>query len=372
MVALGTTKSQDLELGALTYSGPVSELASNLEQAVRRHRVVGAVAGVSSRGDRAVAPAGLADVGTRQELTPDTVLRAASLTKTMVAAAVVLATRDDAGALDRPLLEWLPSTVRSRWRASPGLTLRQVLSHTSGLRDLDPVVLRDLGDGDDALPAAAAVVGARGQAFRPGSAWQYCNSGYWVAGAVLSAMRGRPFEDALREVVLDPAGMEHTGFVLPADSARGHRDGAVVVAEYQRARRPSGGVCTTAADVLSFGEFLLADRDLLERLATPVAWSLYGARYGLGLNLAGGMVFHDGNLDGYKARLLLAPAHGYAAVFLSNDAGADPAIDDVLGPELARATGVDLPWRRPSRRPVTAYAVVRLAVARVTAIVGRG
>jgi CubicO group peptidase (beta-lactamase class C family) len=341
-----------------------------LEQAVLRHRIVGAVAGVSDRGERAVAAAGLADVDTGRELIPDTVARAASLTKTMVAAAVVLATRGDAGALERPVLEWLPE-ARSTWRASPRLTMRHMLSHTSGLHRIDPVVLRELGEGDDALAGAVDVVGARGQAFRPGFAWEYCNPGFWLAGAILSAVCGRPFEDALRQVVFEPAGMRHTAFVLPDDAARGHRDGAVVVARYERARRPSGGVCTTAADLLSFGEFLLADTDLLARLATPVAWSMFGARYGLGLNIAGGMVFHDGDLDGYKARLLLAPAHGYAAAVLADDAGAAPVIDDVLGPELRRATGAGLPWLRPSRLPVAGYAMARLAMARAAAAAGR-
>jgi len=348
----------------------VSELASRLEQAVRRHHVVGAVAGVSDRGERTVAAAGFADVDTRRELTPDTVLRAASVTKTMVATATVLATRADAGALDRPVLEWLPA-ARSTWRASPRVTLRHMLSHTSGLHRIDPAVLGGLGEGDDALTGAVAVIGARGQAFRPGFAWEYCNPGFWLAGAVLSAVQEKPFEDALREVVFDPAGMGRTGFVLADDAARGHRDGAVVTAVYERARRPSGGVCTTAADVLSFGEFLLADPDLLARLGTPVAWSRFGTRYGLGLNLAGSMVFHDGDLDGYKARLLLAPAHGYAAVVLADDAGAAPVIDDVLGPELRRATGAGLPWLRPSRLPVAGYATARLAMARAAAAAGR-
>ena len=363
------TEGEAVPAGA-DYSGAVSELASRLAQAVRRHRVAGAVVGVSDRGDRAVAAAGLADLDTRRELTPDTVLRAASLTKTMVATAVVLATRDDAGALDRPILEWLPAARRS-WRASPRLTLRHVLSHTSGLPRPDPAVLREVGEGDDALGAAVAMVGALGQAFRPGSAWQYCNPGYWLAGAVLAAIRGRPFEDALREVLFDPAGMGRTGFVLPADSARGHRAGSVVVAAYERPRRPSGGVCTTAADVLAFAEFLLADPDLLTRLGTPVAWSLFGVKYGLGLNAAGGMLFHEGDLDGYKARLVLAPAQRYAAVVLANDAGAGPVIDEVLGAELRRATGAGLPWRRPSRVPVTAYAMARLGLARALALAGR-
>jgi D-alanyl-D-alanine carboxypeptidase len=352
------------------YSGAVSELASRLEQAVRRHRVVGAVAGVSDRGDRVVAAAGLADVDTRRELTPDTVLRAASLTKTMVATAVVLATGDDAGALDRPILEWLPAARRS-WRASPRLTLRHLLSHTSGLPRLEPDLLREVGEGDEALAAAVAVVGAHGQTFRPGSAWEYCNPGYWLAGAVLAAIRGRPFEDAMREVLLDPAGMPRTGFVLPTDGARGHRAGSVVVAVYERPRRPSGGVCTTATDMLSFAEFLLADPDLLAWLGTPVAWSLFGARYGLGLNIAGGALFHEGDMDGFKARLVVSPARRYAAVVLGNDAAAGPVIDEVLGAELVRATGAGLPWRRPSRVPVTAYAMARLGLARALGLAGR-
>jgi hypothetical protein len=123
-------------------------------------------------------------------------------------------------------------------------------------------------------------------------------------------------------------------------------------------------VCATVGDLLAFGDFLLGDPSLLATLRTPVAWSGFGARYGLGLNVAEPVLFHEGDTNGYKARLLLVPQRRLVAAVAANDAGAGPAIDDVLGPLLRRAAGTSLPWRRSGRYPVIAWSTARLAVAR--------
>jgi D-alanyl-D-alanine carboxypeptidase len=347
----------------------------DLGEVVARHGIVGAVAGVSHRGVRSVAAGGLAEAGgfaeaggrveaggrgaAGREMTVDTPVRIASITKPIVATAVVLAARSE---LDQPVRDRLPQ-LHDRWRVSPRLTLRHLLSHTSGLRRVDPDQLRDAGDGDDALLTGAGVVVANGHAFQPGAAWQYCNPGFWLAGAVLADIGGVSFEEMLSRTVLTPAGMDRTGFELPDGSARGHRNGEIMDPAYARARRPSGGLWSTVDDLLSFAEFVTADADLVATVSRSVAWSGFGARYGVGFGVAGPAILHDGDFDGFRAGLVIVPAQRFAAVVVSNDHSGDRVRAEVLRRELKRATGLAPPWRAPIRYPAMAYSTARLLVA---------
>jgi CubicO group peptidase (beta-lactamase class C family) len=332
----------------------------DVQEAVTRHGVTGAVAGVSYRGERSVAAGGLASAG--RKMTVDTPVRIASVTKPVVASALVLAMK---GVLDRPVLAQLPE-LRDQWRASARLTLRQLLGHTSGLRRLREERLGDAGEDDDAAMRGAAMVVRHGQSYRPGGAWQYCNPGFWLAGAVLARTGGGTFEEVLRTTVLDPAGMSRTTFDAPGDAARGHTDGQAVDLVYPRARRPSGGLWSTVDDLLSFAEFVVADDELVARVSRPVAWDGFGTRYGVGFEVAGPALLHDGDVPGFRARLVIVPERRYVAVVVCNDDAGVQLREQVHRRMLKDATGLAPPWRRPSRYPAMAYATGRLVLARGT------
>ena len=313
----------------------MSELDRQLPAWLAQHGLPGAVAGISCRRAREVAAAGLADERTGRPMSCDTAVRIASVTKPVTAAAAVLASRapraagqpraarrgpraagsgSSLDALERPVLDLLPQ-LQSDWRASPRLLLRQVLGQVSGLRaGLDGPALASLGDGDTALIEACRLVARRGQAAPPGQHWAYYNGNYYLAGAALAALRGTTFETALGEQVLRPAGMENTSFQPPGNHALGHHQGRVVDEDYPRARRPSGGLWSTAADLLSFAEFVLADDQLLAAMRAPSAGTPAPVQYGLGWALAPGLMFHNGRLDGFRSILLVAPEHQYCAV----------------------------------------------------------
>ncbi len=323
----------------------MSELDRQLSAWLAQHALPGAVAGISRRQAREVAAAGLADERTGRPMSCNTAVRIASVTKPVTAAAAVLASRapmtggGPRDALERPVLDLLPQ-LPPDWRASPRLLLRQVLGQVSGLRaGLDGQALASLGDGDTALIEACRLVARRGQAGPPGQHWAYYNGNYYLAGAALAALRGTTFETALGEQVLRPAGMGNTSFQPPGDHALGHHQGRVVDADYPRARRPSGGLWSTAADLLSFAEFVLADAQLLAAMRAPSTGTAAPVQYGLGWALAPGLMFHNGRLDGFRSILLVAPEHQYCAVMVANSTDALPAIAGFLDGQQARLTG---------------------------------
>jgi CubicO group peptidase (beta-lactamase class C family) len=318
-------------------------LAERLAAAVDRARIIGAVAGVSVDGAREVAAVGLADAGSRLRLVPSARLPVASLTKPVVATAVVRAWQARGVALDTPLVELLPALAPD-WRAERTLSIRHLLSHTSGLRpDLTPDEAESYGYMPGALAQAVRATVHRGQIRRPGAAWQYGNAGYGLAGYALATMVGGSFEEALAAELLTPAGMKRSGFG-DAD-ATGHSHGQPVRPTYWPARRPGGGLVSTVEDLLAFAEFAVADEPSLSATGRAVAPSLFGSAYGLGWNLNhGGRVrWHSGDWGGCHSILLVVPDRRLAVAVVVNDDAGLALRSELAWSESAATTGL----RRP-------------------------
>ena len=276
----------------------------SLEEAVRAARsgtgVPGVAAGLSKAGAMSFAAEGVVALGGSDAVIADTPFRIASITKPFTSTLCA-----EAGVLD------------DRARA--------LLSHTAGLRC----------ESVTALPEQC-----RGL-------WSYSNTGYWAAAALAAGACAASFEEAMRTRVLEPFGLAATGLDEPADCARGHVQErgsghrAVLEDAYSVARRPSGGLWSTAADLLRFGERHLGSYAALQE---PQAEAL-GARYALGWwvrDLAGRTaVEHEGSVAGYQSLLLLVPDEELVLAVLTNSwrgSGLIRRVIEALG--LARrATG---------------------------------
>jgi CubicO group peptidase (beta-lactamase class C family) len=112
---------------------------------------------------------------------------------------------------------------------------------------------------------------------------------------------------------------------------------------YPRGRRPSGGLCSTAEDLLAFGERLLARADVLDQVRALRTGGGDPMRYGFGWALGpSGQMYLNGRLPGYRTALVLVPNHHLVSVALAADSGALPAAARVLSDLQHRFTGDDL------------------------------
>jgi D-alanyl-D-alanine carboxypeptidase len=157
---------------------------------------------------------GVADRDTGAPVDPDAHFRIASLSKPFVAATLLQLVGSGRAGLDDTLEELLPGVVDGGDR----ITLRMILSHTSGLfsynRDMPPV---------DADPhrrwrpeELVAVANAHGPVFAPGTDAAYSNTNYVLAAMVIEELTGRPYAEAVTERIIEPLGL--TGTSIPADS----------------------------------------------------------------------------------------------------------------------------------------------------------
>jgi D-alanyl-D-alanine carboxypeptidase len=282
--------------------------------------------GVSHNGLRSVVSGG------RSPVAVSAPYRIASLTKPFTSAAVVLAFTAQDIPLSTPAIELLPALAPD-WEADPAISVAQLLGQVAGLRAaVDGVDVSRMGNGPDAVSDAARLVVQAGSDRVPGERWSYYNGNYFLLGAVLSAVTGVSYEEAVTQTLLVPWELTHTGFAPPSAPVVG-RDGLepLEAETYARGRRPSGGLWSSVADLLTFAEHLLSDGELLKATRRRQTQADDPLVYGLGWALGpSGQMYLNGRLPGYRAAMLLVPDCRYASVALANQTQALPEIARLL------------------------------------------
>jgi D-alanyl-D-alanine carboxypeptidase len=295
------------------------------------------VAAVALRGDERVeGAAGLADVRTREPLTPEHRFRIGSVTKIFVAALVLGLIADGELELDGDAAPF-----------ADGVTIRQLLNHTSGLQDWigDPIAFfepyrKDIAHRFELTPQEQlARVLEKPREFAPGEGWRYHGSNYLVLRLVVEEKTGLGLRDALRQRVLDPLGLDRTDFVegpLRGDCARGYLPGEnpilpdgpepVDVTEIDVPfHQAGGGVVSTPGDVAQLLRVQLRGEFLPDRLRTEMLHAVDSDwpetdRYGLGIGEINAVMDRERSSCG-PAWGHIGFALGYTALALSSEDG---------------------------------------------------
>lgn len=328
----GAARSGAARSGAALLPGTARALDVLVADAQRRWRSVGLSAGVFRDGELVWSGhVGSARLDPPTAPTDDTPYLMGSITKTFTAL-TVLALRDEGRLeLDDPLSHHLPGTAHG------SLTLRRLLSHSSGLQR-EPVgrVWESLH-----MPTAEELLTGLGEAdqvLAPGEAFHYSNLAYGLLGHVVERIEGAPWAEVVRRRVLEPLGMHRSGLAeAPADRAVGyHVHPMTRVAQIEpllelRSTVPVGGMWSTVADLARYGAFLADPRPdilapaTLDEMCRPVvmvdcdAWT---RGFGLGFELARVgervLVGHLGAMPGYHTGLRVSRADRVGAVVATN------------------------------------------------------
>jgi CubicO group peptidase (beta-lactamase class C family) len=153
--------------------------------------------------------AGFSNIGNQQKNTPATRFQLASLSKVFTATAVMQLVEKGSIRLDDPLIKYLPAFPYA------GITIRQILSHTSGLpdfRDVYRVKSNHALNNADILPALVQF-GPLSSA--PGTEWHYSSMGYAMLAGLIEKVSGQPFPQYIQEHICMPAGMLHSYVLSP-------------------------------------------------------------------------------------------------------------------------------------------------------------
>jgi D-alanyl-D-alanine carboxypeptidase len=332
-----------------------------LDRVRREQKLPGAAAAVVIGACEWVGASGLADVRTHEPVRRDTLFEIGSVTKTFVAALVLKLAEDGVLGLDDRLSRWVP-----RFPGSRGITLRQLLNHTSGTADYASdgrFVAAERRRGLTAtwtpqqllryVPAPLA---------KPGERWNYSNSNYLLLGLVIERATRSTVGQELHSRLLPrakfgrmlfqtedpPSGAVAFGYQqLDADpelESTLNNPYVPSVAEATLAW-PSGNMLASAGDLARAGDGLfrggLLSAGSRREMTRWVKAVFKPAEYGLGLGrekLAGEDVWgHGGDIVGFHAGLWHVPRSGVTvAALLNYQAGAEAADKDRLAEELLK------------------------------------
>jgi CubicO group peptidase (beta-lactamase class C family) len=310
-------------VAAFDRAALLREAVDLYKQAVDKDHIRGAVLYVAERGQVVLHEAvGYRHFESRAPMQKDTLFRMASNTKPVVATAVMMLQEDGKLSIDDPVAKHLPSFDNNKSR---GITIAQLLSHTSGFR-IEPIFYPFKPGEEVSLQAAVAKFGAEGPKEKPGE-YSYSNAGYNTLGAVIEVVSGMPLEDFLRRRIYEPLGMSDT--LNHADPGKLDRM-ATVYRGRQRGEsvtftkgwtpgdppdypmiRASGGMVSTAADYAKFLELFrqkgmfngtrLLKADTVQAMITPRVKTGETGSYGYGWMIAPGGVFRHTGSDGTAA-----------------------------------------------------------------------
>jgi len=329
-----------------------------------KHGVVGATLAITQGAETVEAATGVLNLRTGQPATPESLFQAGSITKVWTATLAMQLVEEGLVDLDAPVVTYLPDFRIASPSVSSSVTVRQLLTHTSGI---DGDLFLDTGRGDDAVERYVAAMADLTETVPQGKVMSYCNSGYTLLGHLVATLRGAVYETVLRDRLLQPLGLESAG-MLPEEAllwgaATGHvqlpdADAPIVTPQWGifRSAGPAGLLHSTAAAQLAFARLHLAGgvtadgtRLLSEEsaaamrvphIAVPDRW-LLGTHWGLGwiLSTWGDQpVFgHDGATLGQGAFLRVFPEKDLAIALMTNGGRAPRDLYVDLFGEIATA-----------------------------------
>ena len=279
---------------------------------------------------------GLSDIEHGIEAGPTTNYRLASVTKQFTASAILLLAEDGKLTLDDRLRRWLPSLPA----ADDAVTLRHLLTHTSGLIDYEDVMPESttgqLRDAD----VLRLLESQDRTYFKPGSDYRYSNSGYALLALIVERASGKSFQDFLRERIFLPLGMHDTLAYVRGGPEVAHRAYGYSEIEGRWIRTDQsttsavlgdGGIYSSIVDLAKWDAALYDDR-LLSDASRAAAFSAhaqvvgepYQADYGYGWRITGDSLWHSGETIGFRNVIVRYPRQHLTVIVLSNRNDPEP------------------------------------------------
>src|SRR5437773_14756 len=175
-----------------------------LDDLIAEHKVPGASLGIVLGDESLELASGVVNLNTGVETTTDTLFQIGSITKVYTATLVMQLVDEGLVSLDAPVRTYLPELKLPDEADAQAITVRHLLTHTSGIEG-DHFV--NTGRGDDCLERFVETCATLPQVFAPGRMFSYCNAGFVLLGRVVEKLRGETFDEVLKTKLLEPLGV---------------------------------------------------------------------------------------------------------------------------------------------------------------------
>ncbi|MEV5541888.1 serine hydrolase domain-containing protein [Saccharopolyspora shandongensis] len=346
-------------------------LQENFAALLAEHQVPGAAIAVLADDEVIDHAAGILNKATGVESTVDSVFQIGSITKVWTTTLAMQLVDEGKLDLDRPVRDYLPEFALGDDSAAAAITVRQLTCHTAGF---EGDIFTDTGTGDDCVEKLVATLSDVPQLFPPGERFSYNNAGYCVLGRVIEVLRGKCWDDCVRDHLFTPLGLTHAASG-PYDAIRyraaighvtpkpGEAPMPAPVWALTRSNSPAGStLAMRPRDLLTFvrmhlndgkaddGTQVLSPESLAAMREPQVEVPYLGilaANWGLGWMLfdweGGKVIGHDGGTIGQSAFLRVVPDRNVAVALLTNGGQPLHVYQEVLGKLLDELAGVTVP-----------------------------
>jgi CubicO group peptidase (beta-lactamase class C family) len=272
---------------------------------------------------------GAANLATKSPVSPETNFRLASLTKQFTAMSIMILAERGELALNDALPAFLPAFPRY----GDSITLRHLLTHTSGLLDYEdlipPGTVAPLKDQD-----VLEILRQQDRTcFPAGTSFRYSNSGYALLALVVEASSGKRFSAFLRGNIFEPLAMRNTvaheeGVSEVPCRAIGYTRRGELFEETDQSVTSAvlgdGGVYSSVADLFHWDQALYGEK-LVSRPMMEQAFTDHGGGYGFGWFIDSEKVWHYGETCGFTTRIERFPKKRQTVILLANRRDADLA-----------------------------------------------
>lgn len=352
------------------------ELQTTLTEAAERHAVPGVAVGVFHQGEEHYAFHGVTSVENPLTVDENTLFQFGSTGKTYTATAMMrLVERGDVD-LNEKVKKYVPELKLKDKNAEENVTVLQLFNHTAGWQG---DFMKNTGDGDDCLQKFVEAMADIEQVSPLGSEVSYNNASLSLAGYLISKVTGLVYEQAIKELLFEPIGLDNTYFfnneIMTRRFVCGHNqkpDGEITVARpwgLARSGAPAGGMSSTAEDQIKWAKFHLGDgsgkdgkqvlsRETIELMKKPTV-DMHGSAIGDYVGISWLMedkeglrfVGHGGTTNGQLSSFAMVPERDFAVIVLTNCApnGAQLyqeierwAVASYLGVEIKDPEPIDL------------------------------
>ncbi|HEX4900494.1 MAG TPA: serine hydrolase [Pyrinomonadaceae bacterium] len=307
---------------------------------------------------------GLANMEWEIPNTPETRFRLGSITKQFTATAILQLVEQGKIKLDGKISDYLPD-----YRKDVGekVTIHQLLNHTSGIPSYTglPGFFQDVSRNPFKVDDFIKKYASKDLEFEPGSKFSYNNSGYFLLGAIIEKVTGKPYEQVLKENIFDPLGMKNTGYdhfdTLIQKRATGYQKTAngYSNAPYLDMSIPyaAGSLYSTVEDLYLWDQALYTDRLLKEETKQLMfkpnlsnyayGWTIRKTRFDEKIPV----ITHNGGINGFSTTIIRFPGEKNLIVMLDNTAQGNSI--DRLSEELTKIL-----YERPFELPKMSVAEV--------------
>lgn len=317
------------------------QLEPMIEQALKQGNVPGfAIAIVQNQQVVYAAGFGVKNLTNKNEkITPQSLFHMASVTKPFVATSIMQLWEQGKIDLESPLIKYLPY-FRMKDERYKAITIRQMLSHVSGMPDVEDYEWEKPQYDDGALERYVRSLANLSLIAAPGTTFRYSNMAYEILGDVIAKVSGESFEDYVKHHILEPLDMKSSTLLIkkadpklltsPHVLDESYEPTVSRVFPYNRMHSPSS---TLYSNVLDMSRWAIANMNRGELDGKRILkastydfmwkpagdnWRNIGISWFLGARREYRTISHNGGDTGFRSNLVMIPDKGVAVIMMSN------------------------------------------------------